>query len=340
MEIDEKNIRKLTLMILLIILGIFSFFIIKLIVLSIFGGLLLAYIFTPVYKKINKKIKSRNISAAIVSSAVVLITVLILWIFIPIIVQQVFNSFQNFQYFEIQNTIDKFLPTASEQFIIQASTAITSFISQITSGLLNLLITFFLDLPKIFINAFVIAFIFFYAMRDSDKLRLFIEGISPISKSKEKLLTQQFKEITDSVVYGQIIIGIIQGLVAGFGFFIFGIPNPFALTILAVFFSIIPIVGPIIVWAPIAVYLFTTSSMLTFILFIIYNLVLVSFIDNILRIYIISKTTTISTVTFLIGMIGGLFLFGAFGLIIGPLILVYFITFLRSYKEHHKQFAL
>ena len=48
---------------------------------------------------------------------------------------------------------------------------------------------------------------------------------------------------------------------------------------------------------------------------------------------IVSKRTDISAVVVLIGMIGGIFLLGVIGLVLGPLILMYFITFLKAYRE-------
>ena len=68
-------------------------------------------------------------------------------------------------------------------------------------------------------------------------------------------------------------------------------------------------------------------------MYLIYNVLIVSTFDNILRSYIVSKKTDISPAIIMVGMIGGLFIFGVLGLIIGPLILAYFVTFLRAYKE-------
>jgi predicted PurR-regulated permease PerM len=64
-----------------------------------------------------------------------------------------------------------------------------------------------------------------------------------------------------------------------------------------------------------------------------YNLFIVSVIDNVLRSYIISRKTNLSQAIVLVGMLGGLFLFGILGLIIGPLIMAYLIALLESYKD-------
>ena len=170
-------------------------------------------------------------------------------------------------------------------------------------------------------------------MRDSEKLKEFARGLSPIVKSKEKIIIDQFKNITDSIVYGQIIVGIIQGILAGLGFLVVGIPNALVLTLIATFLSIIPLLGPYLVWIPVAIYLFVSGKTNIAIVYLLYNLVLVSTIDNVIRSYLVSRKTNLSPSVVLVGMLGGLVVFGLIGLLLGPLILAYFITLLRSYKE-------
>jgi predicted PurR-regulated permease PerM len=64
-----------------------------------------------------------------------------------------------------------------------------------------------------------------------------------------------------------------------------------------------------------------------------YNVFIVSTVDNVLRAYIVSRRTKISQLLMFIGMIGGILLFGILGLILGPLILAYFLMFLELYRN-------
>ena len=176
-------------------------------------------------------------------------------------------------------------------------------------------------------------FVFFFTIRDTEKLQGFVKSLSPLSVVKEQQLIKHFKDITNSIVYGQIIIGIAQGILAGLGLLLFGVPNALILTLLATVLAIIPIVGPTLVWVPVTIYLLIKGSAVVAVAFFIYNAVIVNGIDNILRPYIVSKNTDISPVVILVGMIGGLFIFGILGLIIGPLILAYFLVFLQAYQE-------
>ncbi len=333
MEITEKDIKRLSVLFIIIGLIVISYFLIRPILFAIIGGLLLAYIFMPLFKFVNRKIHYRWISAAIVSLFVIFIIVVVLWFILPLLAEQIFQIFRAFQNFDIQKSLEKILPSGSEQFTTQLTVTINGLISKAASGLLNTLVNSFFDAPKFILNIFVIALVFFYALRDFDKLEEFVSGLSPLAKNKERILVRQFREITDSIIYGQVFVGVIQGILAGIGFFVLGVPNTIALTALAILFSIIPFVGAFIIWVPVAGYVFLNYSLITTILFVLYNLTIVSTLDNFLRAYIVSKNSSTSTITILIGMIGGIFIFGVIGLILGPLILVYLITFLKAYKE-------
>lgn len=334
MELNERNIRRISVLILILVLAILVFLLIEPILLSIIGGLILAYTFFPVYRIVLRKVRAKNAAATIVSLLVILIILVPIYFFIPFMVNQVFEIFQSAKTLNIQTFIKAVFPSAPNSFIIQMTATFDSLVGKISSSVLNSLVSFLLDIPTILFNLLIVAFVFFYALRDSDRLGEFMSSLSPLNKLQEKKLVQQFKDITNSIVYGQIIVGIVQGLAAGLGFFVFGVPNALILTALAVILSIIPVLGPFFVWIPAAVYLFSLGNTLPATLFLLYNLILVSNVDNFLRLYLISKKADLSQVVVLIGMVGGLFIFGILGLILGPLILAYFITFLNAYRAN------
>ena len=334
MEITDKDVKRFAVVLLIVVLTILVVFLLKPIVLSILGGLLLAYILLPVYKWTLKGVKSKNISAAIICLITFLIISVTLYFTVPLLIKQVFNLFEYSQKLELPKYVKLFFPTASEEFVVQLTVSLTSIISKISSAVLNSLIDFLLEIPKIAFHFVIVLFVFFFALRDHEKLISFVADLSPLNKTQEEKLVKQFKDITNSIVYGQVLIGLIQGTLAGIGFLLFGIPNAIILTLLAVMFSIIPILGPFFVWIPIAFYLFNSADTLTAVAFLAYNLILVSNIDNILRIYIVSKKAQLSQVIVLIGMIGGLLIFGILGLLLGPLLLAYFVLVLEAYRKN------
>ncbi len=332
MNINEKDVKKLFAVGSVIILLILVFLLIRPIILPIITGLILAYIFYPLYKRINIYVKNKTLAASLVCAIIILVIILVLIFSIPLILKQVSGIFLYSQDIDMQKVVSAVFPAASEQFIFQTTISTEKFIENVITGVRKSLIDFAFDLPTIVLNLFIMSFVFFFSLRDSERLQAFARGISPLSEAKEKVVVNHFKDVTAAVIYGQIIVGIIQGLLAGLGFWIFGVKNALVLTVLAVFFSIIPFIGPGLVWVPVAIYLFTTSSGIA-VGFLLYNLLIVSVVDNILRSYLVSRKTKLSPAVVLIGMLGGIIPFGIIGLIIGPLLLAYLITLLEAYKD-------
>ena len=335
MELDEKTITRISVLAIILFLGVLAFFIVKPVLLSVIGGLLLAYIFYPVFAKVNLKIKNKTLAASIVSIFIVLILAVPLWFIIPLFVQQAFQVYVSFQNFDSSGIVKALFPAGTEQFTGQTIAVLNSFVSKIVAGVFSSLGGVLLELPIILLHLFVISFIFFFALRDGDKLKQYMVELSPLHKNQEKILVSQFKGITDSIVYGQIIVGIVQGMAAGLGFLMFGVDKALLLTVLAIFLSVIPMIGPAIIWIPVAIVMLAQGNAPIALAFIVYNVLIVSTIDNVIRTYLIvrrSESQT-STVVVLLGMIGGLFVFNILGLILGPLILTYFLTFLKAYKD-------
>ncbi|MDO8459516.1 MAG: AI-2E family transporter [Nanoarchaeota archaeon] len=334
MEIKEREFRKIALLILIIGLGVLTYLILRPIMISIIGGLLLAYMFFPLYRQISKRIGYPGLSAGIVSVIVLIIIILPLWFLIPPMVQQIFELFRSSQGIDIQSFLIRLFPTASDQFITQITVTANSAISKLSSTALNYLVDLLVDFPTISLHFLLVAFVFFFALKDEIKFKEFASAISPLNKFQEKALVKQFKDITDSIVYGQILVGIFQGIATGIGLVLFGVPNALFLTVFAIILGILPVIGPPLIYLPIAVYLYSTISFPLATIYLVYNLVVVSILEHVIRAKLVSRRTDISQVFILIGMVGGLFIFGILGLVLGPLIIAYFITLLKAYKDN------
>jgi predicted PurR-regulated permease PerM len=169
-------------------------------------------------------------------------------------------------------------------------------------------------------------------MRDKQEFIDYLKSILPFSKDVQEKLLKATKDVTASVLYGQVIIGFVQGLVAGLGFFLFGAPSPMLFMILAIIAGVLPIVGPSIIWIPMAVYLLATGNNVASIGVVIFGIASI-IVDNVLRPMVISKRVMMNSLLALLGTIGGLIFFGVLGLVLGPLIIAYLLIFLEVYKS-------
>jgi len=154
----------------------------------------------------------------------------------------------------------------------------------------------------------------------------------PFSKDVQKKCFDYTKGITGSVIYGQIIIGMVQGVLTGAGFLIFGVPNALLLSLLAILVGVLPIIGTTIIWLPVVIYLFIGGNTVPALGVMAFGL-MSNIVDNFIRPVIVSKATKMHSGIVLVGMIGGLFFFGVLGLILGPLILAYLLIILELYRN-------
>ena len=328
--VNEKIFKKLIVFGSVLALLILSFIILWPILLSLVIGLILAYIFYPLYYLVLRVVKEKNISSLIIVLLILFLLFLPLWFLFPVVSRQLFDIYTYSQKIDFSAITGKILPEAvSTDTIVFINTFISKLVSSILSGVTDSL----MDIPNLLLQAVVILFVFFFAMRDGEKLKEYVKSISPFTPLFEGHISRQFKDITNSVLYGFFIVGIIQGIVTGIGLFIFGVPQPLILTIVAIIAAIIPVVGAWIVWIPAAIYLFIQGHTGAAIGLALYGAILVSWIDNIIRPYLISRKINISSAVVLVGMIGGLMVFGILGLLLGPLILSYLIILLDAYRE-------
>ena len=334
MVITEKDIKKISLIAFLALLVILTYLIIKPVLFSVLAGLILAYIFLPVHKFLVRLVKSKPLSAVIVSLILLVIIVVPLWYLLPLISKQVFELFKISQELNLTPIIKTIFPTASEQFISQIDLAAKSGFSQVTSSIVSSTVNLLVNFVTISLHLLLTAFVFFFSLRDEDKLRNFASGLLPLGKNQEKQFVKQFKDITQSILYGQVVAGLIQGVLAAFALYIFGIPNAFILSIFAIVLSVIPVIGPGFVYVPVTIYMVINGNPLLAVGYFLFNVIIVSPIENVFRAHFVSRKTNLSQAIILIGMVGGLFLFNIIGLILGPLILAYLITFLKAYKEN------
>ncbi len=331
----KKNINNLLNIILVCALFFLAILIIKPIISQIILGILLAYIFTPLNKKISKKIKNKTLSAILVCVSSILIICIILGLILSSLISEGINIFLSLQDINFLNILQKILPASivSSEFFLIIGNSIKTFISNIIADFFSSFGSFILNLPLFFLKFLVMVFIYFFCLKDGEKLIEYVKSLSPLKKDLEEKFFKKFKDITHSVLIGEVIIGLIQGLIAGIGYFLFGIPNAFLLTILTTFVGVIPVIGPAVIWIPIGIYLVLIGNLTAGIGILIYGIVIMSWLSVIIRPFIVSKKTKINSGILFIGMIGGLFVFGVLGLIIGPLVLSYILLIIEIYRK-------
>jgi predicted PurR-regulated permease PerM len=182
-----------------------------------------------------------------------------------------------------------------------------------------------------FLNLFVMLYAMFFFLKDGEKIIEKIFYYMPLNHEDEARMLKQLTSITRATLKGTIVVGILQGALIGFAFWLAGINSAaFWGTIMAIL-SMLPIVGAPLVWVPAIVYLFLTGQILAGVLLSAWCAAVVGIIDNVLRSTLVGSDAKIPDLLILVGTLGGLFLFGPIGFIVGPIVCGLFLTVWEIY---------
>lgn len=331
---DDAFFKKGLTIVIVLGLAVLAFLMLKPILLAIIFGILLAFIFSPLYNKIVKLIKAPRISALLICILLIWLIVLPIWFLLPIIIDQSIKLYMASQQLDFVTPLKKIFPTlfASNDLVAQIGPMIHSFVTNTTNSIMNGFANLLLQFPTIMLQTAVVFFMLFFILKDKERIVSYIQSLLPFSSDIQKRMFKLSKDITSSVLVGQIVLGMLQGAILGAGLFIFKVPSALLLTLFGIIAGILPIVGPALVWVPVAIYLFMADNTFSGVGIIIFGLIS-SFSDSLIRPFFVSRKAELNPAVALIGMIGGFLMFGVLGFIIGPLILAYLIIILDVYRK-------
>ena len=191
-----------------------------------------------------------------------------------------------------------------------------------------------------FINLFVMLYAMYFYLISGPELVRQAMGFLPLAPDDRVRILEVARSVSMATVKGTVIIGAIQGILGGLSLAIAGIPGAAFWGALMAVMSIIPGVGPSVVWGPIVVYLAFKGDHVTAGVLFAWNAGVVGTIDNILRPRLVGQDTKMPDLLILLSTLGGLTLFGASGIIIGPVIAGLFLTVWSIYGSVFKDALL
>jgi len=176
------------------------------------------------------------------------------------------------------------------------------------------------------LDLFVMLYAMFYFLRDGRKIVEKIFYYTPLDNDDEGRVLQRLTSVTRATIKGTLVIGAIQGTLAGLGFWVAGIGGAAFWGTLMTVLSIVPGIGAALIWVPGVIYLYLTGQTLAATLLLVWCAAVVGTVDNILRPALVGKDAKMPDLLILVGTLGGLFLFGPIGFIVGPIVCGLFLT--------------
>ena len=179
--------------------------------------------------------------------------------------------------------------------------------------------------------AFVMLYSMFFFFLDGDRIVKKMMYYLPLNSHDEHHMLEKFTSVTRATLKGTLLIGLLQGGLAGLAFFVIGLPNSVFWGAIMAVLSIIPSIGSSLVWIPAAVILMANGQLAAGIGLLIFCGVLVGSLDNLLRPILVGKDTKLHELMIFLSTLGGIFMFGVVGLFVGPIIASLFVAIWEMY---------
>ncbi len=306
----------------------------------------LAVVFSPMHHFILRKLfpnNDRSSVAAFISIAIVAIIVIIPGF---LIAGKLYEEIQNAYYFlteeSSRSTVIILLNNASERLsdlffnvfqpISFDSLNVTEYFQSFLEWAYSNIDTLFNGISKIGMGLFIAFLALFYFLRDGREFKKNIISLSPLGDEHDERILKRLEQTIYSIVAGSLIVGLIQGILTGIGFAIFGVPSPAIWGSIAAVAALIPGFGTSLVIVPGILYLFFTGSTSYAIGLLVWGMLAVGLIDNTLGPILMNKGINIHPFFILLSVLGGISLFGVVGFILGPLVLAFVFALLEIYR--------
>jgi predicted PurR-regulated permease PerM len=180
---------------------------------------------------------------------------------------------------------------------------------------------------------FLMLYLLFFFLRDGTQLLEGLVRALPLGDTRERALFARFAEVSRATIKGTLAVGVVQGLIGGVAFALLGIRAPVLWGTAMALSSLIPGVGPALVWLPAAIILIASKHVVAGIVLILIGVFVIGLVDNLLRPILVGRDTKMPDYLILLSTLGGLAGFGFAGIVIGPIIAALFLSIWQMSQE-------
>lgn len=333
---DQNILQKYFFMAALFLVSVLIFFIFLPFMEVLVLSTIFAIVLHPLYKKIYKFLNGRE---GISAFLVVLLFALVIMVPVSFLATQILNESTDLysqltnqtelDYIQkittvIERPVQNFYPSFSidlNEYVGIGADLIIGHLSTILYSLFNV------------VTGIILMFIsLYFFLRDGSKFKNILISLSPMDNKYDEHIFSKIKQTVLSTVKGVIMIALIQGLLAGIGMKIFGVPNAALWGSVSAVASLVPGLGTAIIFIPAVAYMFIIGNTPFAIGLMLWGILIVGLVDNFLGPYLYSKGTKTHQLIMLFAVLGGLSLFGPIGFIFGPIVVALFFSLIEIYQ--------
>jgi len=312
----------------------------------IFWAIVLAIVFHPVNRHLVRAFKSK-IAASLLTILIIIAVIFIpLWIIGGLVVEQALETYNRYasadfgssersivnQGIELLGSLEAY---GIDQETIREKLA--SFAQTASQWIAGQAVAFGQATFSLIVSFFLMLYILFFLLRDGSSIGKGIMSVLPLGDRREQALFNNFVLVTRSIFKGTLVIAIIQGALGGVLFALAGIEGALLWGVVMTVLSVIPAVGPAIVWLPAGIILAATGAYVDAGIVLLGGGVLISLIDNVLRPILVRRDVKMPDMIILVSTLGGIALFGITGFIIGPVIAGFFFSMWQIFGDEYRE---
>jgi predicted PurR-regulated permease PerM len=175
----------------------------------------------------------------------------------------------------------------------------------------------------------------FFFLRDGAAFLNRLRRLLPMDPERQERLLSNIVDAVTAVVHGALVVAMVQGLLAGLAYWVLGVPFAVLWGVATAFTALLPIGGSTLVTVPATIYLFLQGETIRAIILLVWSLGIVGGIDNVLKPLLIGNRLGLPVLFLFFWILGGLALFGAVGLILGPVLFALLRALLDLYSEEY-----
>jgi predicted PurR-regulated permease PerM len=175
-------------------------------------------------------------------------------------------------------------------------------------------------------------YLLFYFLRDRRKALSAFTYLSPLSAAQMARLYRHVDDTLHATMYGTFVVALVQGALGGVMFWALNLPAPLLWGVVMGLLAIVPVLGAFLIWIPAALFLLLTGHPIQALVLALWGGIVIGGIDNLLYPMLVGSRLHTHTVLVFISIVGGLFVFGAAGLILGPVILTSTMVLLEAWR--------
>ncbi|MDD5344652.1 MAG: AI-2E family transporter [Smithella sp.] len=344
---QQANFQNIIFLILLAFITGLLAYILKSFFFAVFWAVLIASVFAPLYKFINKKIVNPNICAGITMMGIILCLILPVGLLIDLLIMEIIDIYQSFNSYSSNwiGTLSEALKALSKKPIFASLNLDQAFLinkSQeafkvLTSYVFSHISEFTQNTILVVVQFAVMLYSLFFFLRDGERLVKTITENIPVDNKHLEHFINQFLTTAKASLKFTFIIGGIQGFLGGMIFYITGIERALVWGVLMFALSIVPAIGCSLIWAPAGIIMLLLGHIWQGIAILIFGLIVISSVDNLLRPVLLGRDTQMHSLLIFLSTLGGIAAMGFSGFILGPVIASLFLAGWKLFPEIYQK---